>query len=59
MFLKTYEYILGTWQYLGRCYYSQLLLYRTENFSPAQKQLTVCFVQSGDSDTPDFLYTGL
>ena len=27
--------------------YTGIRTYRTENFSPAQKQLTVCFAQSG------------
>ena len=33
--------------------YTGIRTYRTENFSPAQKQLTVCFVQSSV-----FGYTG-
>ena len=33
--------------YTGLGYYTGIRTYTTDNFSPAQKQLTVCFVQSG------------
>ena len=39
--------IFINYSYTGLGYYTGIRTYRTENFSPTQKQLTVCFVRSG------------
>ena len=49
----TWSYNTVNYSYTGLGYYTGTRTYRTENFSPAQKPLTVCFVQSDYSDIPD------